>query len=90
MISRTKLGVYNDDALLFTDHNIVDDWVLDSSASFHTISHQEIMTNMLLMILVGLTWLMDNHWISWFLKMFASSNQTALFGSYRKSDTFHS
>ena len=34
-----------DDALLLVVHIIVDDWVLDLSASFHTTSHKEIMTN---------------------------------------------
>ena len=34
-----------DDALVLTVHTQVDDWVLDSGASFHTTSHQEIMTN---------------------------------------------
>ena len=34
-----------DDVLLLADHITVDDWVLDSGVSFHTISHKEIMTN---------------------------------------------
>ena len=34
-----------DDVLLLTNHITVDDWVLDSGASFHTTSHKEIMTN---------------------------------------------
>ena len=31
--------------LLLTVHIIVDDWMLDLGALFHTTSHQEIMTN---------------------------------------------
>ena len=34
-----------DDVLLLINHITVDDWMLDSSASFHTTSHKEIMTN---------------------------------------------
>ena len=34
-----------DDVLLLANHITVDDWVLDSGASFHTTSHKEIMTN---------------------------------------------
>ena len=79
-----------DDVLLFANHIIVDDWVLDSGASFHTTSHKEIMTNYVDNDFVRFTWLMDNHWMSWVLVMLASSNQTVLFGSYRKSDTFRS
>ena len=33
------------DALPLAVHVIVNDWVMDSSASFHTISHKKIMTN---------------------------------------------
>ena len=33
------------DALVLAVHTQADDWVLDSGASFHTTSHQEIMTN---------------------------------------------
>ncbi|KAB5556119.1 hypothetical protein DKX38_007028 [Salix brachista] len=33
------------DALLLAVHNAVDDWVLDSGASFHTSSHRESMQN---------------------------------------------
>ena len=33
------------DALLLTGGNPLDDWVLDSGASFHTTSHQEIIQN---------------------------------------------
>ena len=34
-----------DDVLLLANHITIDDWVLDSDASFHTTSHKEIMTN---------------------------------------------
>ena len=33
------------DALLLAVHSPVDDWILDSGASFHTSSHREIMQN---------------------------------------------
>ena len=34
-----------DGALLLTVHIFVDDWMLDSGVSFHTILHKKIMTN---------------------------------------------
>ena len=34
-----------EDALILAVHTQADDWVLDSEASFHTTSHQEIMIN---------------------------------------------
>ena len=33
------------DALLLVVHSPLDDWVLDSGASFHTTPHQEIIQN---------------------------------------------
>ena len=33
------------DALLLAVHSPVDDWILDSGASFHTSSHREIIQN---------------------------------------------
>ena len=34
-----------DNVLLLADHITIDDWVLDSSTSFHITLHKEIMTN---------------------------------------------
>ena len=48
------------DALLLAVDSPLDDWVLDSRASFHTTPHQEI-----ILILVRCIWLMVQPWMLW-------------------------
>ena len=78
------------DALVLAVHTQADDWVLDFGASFHTTSHQEIMTNYVASDF-DKVYLANGESLNIVgLRDEESSNQTVLFGYYRKSGIFQS
>ena len=76
------------DALLLVVHITIDDWVLDSSVSFHTNSHKEIMTNYVTNDF-SKVYLVDGqslHVVG--IGDVSIKQPTILFGYYRKSSIF--